>query len=74
MKVAKGDAAKAMQELVRFNRDSAGFHYRQRQLTADQETGQVNDQQAKVRFEDVSSADVRAYEPKIFTAFEQECQ
>ena len=44
-----------MQDLIQFNKDSSGFHYRQRQLGADPDTGLItNDHQAKVKYEDVS--------------------
>ena len=59
------------------NRESMKFKYHERSqlykgLRSDDKS--IPDKQVKANFEDVSTLDVRSYEPKIFTTFEQECR
>jgi hypothetical protein len=78
LKVARGIGAAAMEDILRLNRESMQFKYHERsQLYRGLESGDdkaIPDKQVKANFEDVSTLDVRTYEPKIFTTFEQECR
>jgi hypothetical protein len=74
LKVARGIGAAAMEDILRLNRESMQFKYHERsQLYRGLESGDdkaIPDKQVKANFEDVSTLDVRTYEPKIFTTFE----
>lgn len=72
--MARGIGAAAMEDILRLNRESMQFKYHERsQLYRGLESGDdkaIPDKQVKANFEDVSTLDVRTYEPKIFTTFE----
>ena len=77
LKVARGIGAVAMEDVLRLSRESMKFKYQERSqlykaLESDDKS--IPDKQVKANFEDVSTLDVRSYEPKIFTTFEQECR
>jgi hypothetical protein len=77
IKISKGLGSKAMEDMIRLNRENNKFKYYERSklfANKDQDEKQLPDKQAKVHFEDISTLDVRAYEPKIFTIFENECK
>jgi hypothetical protein len=63
-----------MEDVLRLSRESMKFKYQERsQLYKGLESGDdksLPDKQVKAQFEDVSTLDVRSYEPKIFTQFE----
>jgi len=66
-----------MEDLLKLNRENHKFKYYERSklfANKDKDDKAIPDRQAKINFEDVSTLDVRSYEPKVITVFEAECK
>lgn len=62
--------------MLLYNKEMKKFSYNERMASGaatDPEDKEIRDRQFKVNFEEIGGVDLKNYDPKVFSQFEQEC-